>query len=130
VKEVVYSRNRFQSRFTQADIELLAKVDEAHEMLSGPATKKILERKRSIWKRDGYARLATASIAHIYNLRKRRRYRECRMNYTKMRAVQVAIGERRKPEPGGRPGYLRVDTVHQGDWMESRVCTISTLSTR
>jgi len=29
--------------------------------------------------------------------------------------VQVAIGERRKPEPGGQTGYLRVDTVHQGD---------------
>jgi len=27
----------------------------------------------------------------------------------------VAIGERRRPDPGGRPGYLRVDTVHQGD---------------
>jgi hypothetical protein len=27
----------------------------------------------------------------------------------------VAIGERRKPDPQGRPGYLRVDTVHQGD---------------
>jgi len=37
------------------------------------------------------------------------------MNYTKTRAVQVAIGERRKRQPGGQPGYLRVDTVHQGD---------------
>ena len=37
------------------------------------------------------------------------------MNYTKTRAVQVPIGERRKPQPGGQPGYLRVDTVHQGD---------------
>jgi hypothetical protein len=27
----------------------------------------------------------------------------------------VSIGERRRPEPNGRPGYLRVDTVHQGD---------------
>ena len=33
VKEAVYSRNQFQRRFTQADIELLAKVDEAHETL-------------------------------------------------------------------------------------------------
>ena len=115
VKEAVYSRNRFQSRFTQADIELLAKVDEAHETLSGPAAKKILEREWEIYQHTGYERLATVSVAHIYNLRKRRRYRECRMNYTKTRAVQVAIGERRKPEPGGRPGYLRVDTVHQGD---------------
>ena len=27
----------------------------------------------------------------------------------------IAIGERRKPRPQGRPGYLRIDTVHQGD---------------
>jgi hypothetical protein len=27
----------------------------------------------------------------------------------------VAIGERRRPQPGGKPGYLRVDAVHQGD---------------
>jgi hypothetical protein len=28
----------------------------------------------------------------------------------------VSIADRRRPEPQGRPGYLRVDTVHQGDW--------------
>jgi transposase InsO family protein len=27
----------------------------------------------------------------------------------------VAIGERRKPHPEGKPGYIRIDTVHQGD---------------
>jgi len=115
VKEAVYRRNRFRSRFTQADIELLAKVDEAHETLSGPATRKILEREWGIYQHADYERLATVSVAHIYNLRKRRRYRECRTNYAKTQAVQVAIGERRKPEPGGQAGYLRVDTVHQGD---------------
>jgi hypothetical protein len=26
----------------------------------------------------------------------------------------VSIGERRRPDPNGHPGYLRVDTVHQG----------------
>ena len=25
------------------------------------------------------------------------------------------MGERGRPEPGERPGFLRVDTVHQGD---------------
>ena len=35
-------------------------------------------------------------------------------NYTKKNA-QVAIGQRRKPQPNGKPGYIRVDTVHQGD---------------
>ena len=54
-------------------------------------------------------------MAHIYNLRKSRGYREKRLRYEKTRPVQVAIGERRRPEPNGKPGYLRVDTVHQGD---------------
>jgi transposase InsO family protein len=115
VKESNHRHHRFQSRFTQADLELLANVDEAHETMSGPATKKILEREWKLYRHAEYQRLATISVAHIYNLRKRRRYRECRMDYTKTRAVQVAIGERRKPQPGGQPGYLRVDTVHQGD---------------
>lgn len=115
VKESSHRRHRFQSRFTPADLELLAKVDEAHETMSGPATKKILERECELYQHAEYQRLATISVAHIYNLRKRRRYRECRLNYSTTRAVQVAIGERRRPQPGGQPGYLRVDTVHQGD---------------
>ena len=115
VKESSHHRHRFASRFTPADLELLVQVDEAHETLSGPATKKILEREWEIYRHAEYERLATISVAHIYNLRRRPRYRQRRMNYTKTRAVQVAIGERRKPQPEGRPGYLRVDTVHQGD---------------
>ena len=38
------------------------------------------------------------------------------MVYQATRPTQVAIGQRRAPRPEGRPGYLRVDTVHQGDW--------------
>jgi hypothetical protein len=38
-----------------------------------------------------------------------------RLVFTKTRPTPVATGERRKPDPGGRSGYLRVDTVHQGD---------------
>jgi transposase InsO family protein len=115
VKETSYRRNRFPSRFTRGDIELLAKVDEAHQTLSGPATRRILVREFEQYEESAYERLSTVSVAHIYNLRKGRRYRECQMSYTKTRAVQVAIGERRRPQPGGKPGYLRVDAVHQGD---------------
>jgi transposase InsO family protein len=106
---------RFTARYTPADIALLAEVDAAHETLSGPATQKILYRQYYEFADAGYQRLADISGAHIYNLRKRRSYREHRMVFTKTRPTPVAIGERRKPEPGGRPGYLRVDTVHQGD---------------
>jgi len=37
-------RHRFPRHYTSADIELLARVDEAHESLSGPATRRILQR--------------------------------------------------------------------------------------
>jgi transposase InsO family protein len=120
VEPTIYRRRRFPERFTPADIELLASVDEAHETLSGPATRRILEREVELYGRQQYARLATISVAHLYNLRKSQRYRERRLNYTQTRPTTVAIGERRKPEPSGRPGYLRLDTVHQGDGPEGK----------
>jgi len=54
-------------------------------------------------------------VAHLYRLRGSRAYRERRIQYQVTRPTAVCIGERRKPEPLGRPGYLRIDTVHQGD---------------
>ena len=120
VQPTVYRRRRFPQRFTRADIELLASVDEAHETLSGPATRRILEREVEFYGRQQYARLATISVAHLYNLRRSQRYRERRLNYTKTRPTAVAIGERRKPAPRGQPGYLRLDTVHQGDTPEAK----------
>jgi transposase InsO family protein len=115
VSERSYKRNRFSSHYTAADIELLAVADEAHENLSGPATRKILHREFHDFGNRRYERLAAISPAHIYNLRKSRTYRAKRIFYQKTRPVQVAIGERRRPDPKGRPGYVRIDTVHQGD---------------
>lgn len=109
-----YRRRRFPTRYTAGDIELLALVDEAHDTLSGPATRKILYREFYDYGDPRYERLASISVAHLYNLRQSRAYRQRRVRYQKTRAVQVAIGERR-PDPRGRPGFLRVDTVHQGD---------------
>ena len=115
VRPTVYRRRRFPQRYTRADIELLAAVDQAHETLSGPATKRILEREVELYGKQEYARLATISVAHLYNLRGSLRYRERRLNYVKTRPMAISIGERRKPQPQGQPGYLRLDTVHQGD---------------
>lgn len=115
VQSTVYRRRCFPQRYTRADIELLATVDEAHETLSGPATRRILEREVQLYGKQEYARLAGISVAHLYNLRKCQRYRERRLNYVKTRPTTVSIGERRKPDPQGQPGYLRLDTVHQGD---------------
>ncbi len=109
-----YRRHRFARKYTPADVELLAAVDEAHETLSGPATRKILEREYQQYQQREYERLAGISVAQIYRLRRRRAYRQRRLHFTKTRPTAVSIGERRRPDPQGQPGFLRVDTVHQG----------------
>jgi transposase InsO family protein len=115
IRPRVSRRQCFPSVYTRADIELLASVDEAHETLSGPATQKILYREYHDYGVTEYERLARISAAHLYNLRKTRTYRQVRIVYEKTKPTAVSIGERRKPEPQGKPGYIRVDTVHQGD---------------
>jgi transposase InsO family protein len=115
VRPKAYHRHRFSARYQRADIELLAAVDAAHETLSGPATQKILQRELYDYGDLRYQRLAELSVAHLYRLRQSRAYRRQRMDYQPTRPTPVSIGERRAPQPEGRPGYLRVDTVHQGD---------------
>jgi hypothetical protein len=115
VKPRSYRRHRFSKRYTRTDIELLAQLDEAHETLSGPATQKILQREWHEFHDAQFERLAGLSVAQLYRLRKTGTYRHQRVVSQRTRPTQVAIGERRRPYPQGRPGYLRVDTVHQGD---------------
>jgi transposase InsO family protein len=115
VKPRVYRRRRFPQRYTREDIALLVVVDEAHQTLSGPATQKILQRAYYDFRELAYQRLAELSVAQLYRLRRSRGYRQRRVRYQATRPTPVAIGERRRPEPNGHPGYLRVDTVHQGD---------------
>lgn len=110
-----YRRHRFAQRYTRQDITLLATVDEAHQTLSGPATQKILQRAYYDFRQVEYKALAELSVAQLYRLRQSHTYRQRRVAYQPTRPTPVSIGERRRPEPNGRPGYLRVDTVHQGD---------------
>lgn len=93
---------------------LLAEVDAAHEELSGPAKRRILEREFQVFGKPEYQTLAAISVSHIYNLRRCQTYRWRRVRVGHTQRSQVSIAERRKPDPQGKPGYLRVDTVHQG----------------
>jgi len=108
-------RNTFTRRYTHIDVCLLAKTDEAHQTLSGPATKKLFERAHLVYGEESYERLANISVSHLYNLRKSTGYIRQRRHFTKTQRTAVKIGERRKPNPHGQPGYIRIDTVHQGD---------------
>jgi transposase InsO family protein len=115
VKAAVYQRTKFATRYTAADVDLLAYVDKAHGNLSGPATRRILEREYAEYGQAVYERLAAISVAHLYRLRNLAAYRKRNTTYQPTRPTPIPIGERRKPQPRGTPGYLRIDTVHQGD---------------
>lgn len=110
-----YNRNIFPTRYTPEDIALLIKTDKVHSCLNGWSTKKILTREYSEFKKQDYENIKDISVAHIYNLRRTRQYKSHALTFTKTQAVKRNIGERRKPSPNGAPGYIRVDTVHQGD---------------
>lgn len=109
------SRRSFPVTYTNEDVVALAEVDNAHDRLSGAATRSLCERAYVLFGDNRYKRLAGISVAHIYNLRGGREYRIRSTTFHKTQATTVPIGERRKPRPDGRAGYIRVDTVHQGD---------------
>jgi transposase InsO family protein len=116
VEEAVYRRRRFPVKYTEQDVRLLAQLDRAHGWLSGPATVCILKREQGEFGKTEYARLAEISVAHLYNLRRSVRYHKLVAEWKPTQPSAITIGERRRPDPQGRPGFLRVDTVHQGDW--------------
>lgn len=106
----------FARKYTAADIALLAEVDRAMDTLSGPATTCVLRRQFTRYGDVCYSRLANLSVGHLYNLRRSAGYRAERVLLTKTRpAHAVTIGVRRAPVPDGRPGFIRIDSVHQGD---------------
>ena len=115
VTVAVARRNGFQRSYTDADIRLLASMDERHGQPSGPVLKKLCERAYKHFNQPEYQRLANISVAHLYNLRQSKTYQRQRCILTKTRPKTAAIGQRRKPAPNNQPGYIRIDSVHQGD---------------
>ena len=113
VQRTDYQRHSFSKIYSDQDIQRLAHTDELHEFINGAAVKKIL---KNMAKNDpNYKNLAEISVSHIYNIRKSITYKRITKTYTKTKPSAVAFGSRQKPCPQGRPGFIRVDTVHQGD---------------
>jgi len=115
LRKADYDRYRFPTKYTRADIALLARTDELHDCLSGPATKKIMEREWAVYGHSAFSNISLISVSHLYNLRRSHLYRGINKRYTKTKPAVMRIAERVRPDPGGMPGYIRVDTVHQGD---------------
>lgn len=116
IKLSIVKKNTFPVRYSTGDIARLIETDNAHGRLSGPATKRIMERQYLIFNKMEYENIYHISVPHIYNIRKNsRQYKSNILFISHTQAVNRNIGERRKPHPMGKPGYLRVDSVHQGD---------------
>ena len=115
IKRYTAPEKGFARKFTPADAALLAETDALHSTLSGPATKCLMQRALSVFGDKRYERLATISVAHLYNLRRQGGYETKRRHWTKTKGHSVPIAIRRAPAPDGRPGFIRIDSVHQGD---------------
>ena len=115
LKKTEYRRHRFPRKYTQSEVELLANTDELHDWLSGPAIKKIMEREYEVYGHSEFGNISRISVAHLYNLRRSNTYGNITRRFTGTKPAVSRIGERAKPDPKGQPGYIRIDTVHQGD---------------
>ena len=110
-----YNRNKFKTIYSNEDIELLAKTDDLHMYPSGQILKTILQRQFSKFNKKEFKNISKISVSHIYNLRNTTIYKKIAKRYKPTKPNVVMIGERKKPEPDGKPGFLRVDTMHHGD---------------
>ena len=107
-------RHCFPLTYTSTDIELLAETDNLHCRLNGAATTNIM--KEEYIRGDlRYERLKDISVSRLYDFRGKKQYLQQSITHTKTQSVSTPIGERRKPVPNNKPGFIRSDTVHQGD---------------
>lgn len=115
ILQIIGTRHRIPKVYDAEDIAHLIKTDNAHQRMSGKATKAILRRQFEVCNDLRFEKIRHISVSHIYNLRKTRQYESHVLYVEKTRAVNANIGIRKKPRPDGKPGFLRVDSVHQGD---------------
>ena len=105
----------FKRKYLPADIALLVEMDKANDNVCGPATVHLFKRAYQTYGDERYQRLASLSVSHLYNLRNSAGYQTQRTHFTKTHPVCNPIGVRKAPRPDGKAGFIRVDSVHQGD---------------
>lgn len=110
-----YTRHVFPTKYSREDVILLAQTDTLHDTPNGKSVKRTLEREAVQFHKSEFQNLSHISVSHIYNFRKEPIYQRLNLHYEKTKPVKSQIGVRKKPTPDGSPGFLRVDSVHQGD---------------
>ena len=109
------TQHTFPKKYGVEDITLLSEVSIATEFPNGKALKQMFFDSYHLYGDVRFEKLKQISVSHIYNLHHTNIYKSRILSYTKTKPVKCNIGERRKPRPEGKPGFLRVDSVHQGD---------------
>jgi hypothetical protein len=110
------TQNMFVRVYEPSDIALLAEVSNITVNQNGHALKAMCKSMYKDFNDIRFEKLAKISVSHLYNLKKTNVYQTKSLYYTKTNPVQRDIGIRKKPETFGKPGYVRVDSVHQGDY--------------
>lgn len=109
------TQHTFPKKYESNDIALLADTTSSLNHPNGKAVKQTMLDMYHIYGDVRFEKLKQISVSHFYNLRDTNIFQSRILNYTKTRPAKANIGIRRKPTPFGKPGFLRVDSVHQGD---------------
>ena len=105
----------FKKKYLTEDILLLIHTDNIHSHLNGHAIKTILKDEFELYGNNEYENISKISVSHIYNIRTSIFYQRRSRIYSSTKSTTVKIGERKPLSSNTLPGYLNVDTVHQGD---------------
>src|SRR3989338_4681320 len=108
-------KHQFKKIYTPEDARLLVLADNAYRRMSEDAMRAVFRDEYALYGKNEYERLSKISHGHFYRLRATDAYKENALTIGRTISVSRAIGIRKKPQPDGKPGYIRADTVHQGD---------------
>lgn len=108
-------KHQFKRVYSNEDARLLAEADNVYRRMSGDAMRGVFKDEYEVYGRKEYAQLAKISHGQFYRMRESHTYRAHALTVGRTISVARSIGIRKKPQPNGRPGFVRADTVHQGD---------------
>jgi len=108
-------RHKFKTKYSTEEVRLVAQTGLVHNNPNGMALKSFLGRAYDIYGDVRFKTIRNISVSYLYVIMQTTTYKRIAGDYEKTKPTVSNIGERRKPRPNGKPGYLRVDSVHQGD---------------
>ena len=120
LRRIARTQPEFERVYGAADIALLAEVALAYRHQNGKALREVCRAMYHTYNDLRFEHLAKISVSRLYDLKKTQVFISRAGVYTKTKATAIPIGERKKPFPEGKPGYIRVDSVHQGDWEKEK----------